>query len=262
MSDLARLQAGFQSAVLRGNDAFEREILSTERVDAGRRIGIYSEAYRLRLIEVLQENFPGLLALLGTDRFDPLARRYVEATPSPFRSARWYGDGFADFLVRHIDTSSRALLVEMARTDWVMGLAFDAADAESITPDELATVPAERWGDLVFDFHPSVQRLDLAYDTPPIRSQLIAGETIDSPSPRDAPRGWTFWRASLRVHYRSLDIDEAFVLDAAREGASFAELCAAIVEWVDEQNAPMRAVELLKQWLVDGMITHFRLSGA
>ncbi len=262
MSDLARLQAGFQSAVLDGDTAFEQDIVSTARVDARRRVDIYSQAYRLRLIEVLQENYPGLHVLLGTDRFATLARRYVEATPSTYRSARWYGGGLADFVEQCIDTESRTLLIEMARTDWAMGLAFDAADTASITADELASVSPGQWGALVFDFHPSLQRLDLLYDTPPMRGRLVAGESVDAPEPRDAPRAWTFWRMALRVHYRSLDVDEALALDAAREGAPFADLCAGLTEWIDEQNAPMRAVELLKQWLVDGMITRFRMTGA
>lgn len=247
--------------MLAGDEAFEREIISTERVDAKRRIAIYADAYRLRLIEVLQDNFPGVHALLGTDVFDGLARRYIDATPSIFRSARWYGDRFAEFIDESVDTPSHDLLVDMARTDWVMTLAFDAADGEPLAVAALSSVEPARWGELVFDFHPSVRRLDLRYDAPPLRARLSAGEDVEPPSPREAPVPWLFWRQSLRVHYRSMDVDEAFALDAAREGASFAEICGSLVEWIDEEHAPTRAVELLKRWLVDSMITHYRFTG-
>ncbi len=258
MSDLAALQASFQAAVTDGGRGFAGEIVSTERVGAERRIAIYADAYRLRLVEVLQDNYPGLHRLLGDDAFDSLARRYIETTPSTFRSARWYGHRLAEFIDSADGLPSRDLLSEMARTDWTMGLAFDAADAETRNEADMAAVEPAQWGALVFTLHPSVHHLDLLHDVPPMRATLLVGDDVEPPDRREAPVRWLIWRRKLTVHYRSLAVDEAFALDAARAGSPFADICGGLTEWNDEQHAPLRAVELLKQWLVDGLIAHIR----
>lgn len=261
VSALATLQARFQAAVLGAPERFTDAIVSTGRVSAEQRVAIYADAYRLRLLEVLEDNYPGLYRLLGTDAFRALGTDYIHAHPSTFRSVRWYGDRLADFITARRDVPAGGLLAEMARVDWTMGLAFDAADADVLEEAAMAAVSPQHWGSLVFTLHPSVFRLDLHHDLPPLREQLRASDDQqDPPARRDAPLPWLFWRRSLRVHYRSLDIDEAHLLDALRRQTPFATLCEMLTEWVDDEHAPMRAVGLLKRWLLDGLISHYHVA--
>ena len=48
------------------------------------------------------------------------------------------------------------------------------------------------------------------------------------------------------------------MLDALREGRSFAEICEGLTEWIDARNVALHAAGLLKQWLEDGMINEIR----
>ena len=58
MSALAHLQGEFQEYLLRGAPAVEAHVLGTARVPVATRLGIYAGAYRSRLADALEANFP------------------------------------------------------------------------------------------------------------------------------------------------------------------------------------------------------------
>jgi len=70
-------------------------------------------------------------------------------------------------------------------------------------------------------------------------------------------RVWLVWRQALDPRRRPLAVDEAWALQQAREGADFATLCEGLLEWLDLQNAPLRAASFLRTWLQHGLITRF-----
>src|SRR5262245_60134591 len=72
MSSIAALERGLQAHILDGDQAIALGIDSSEQVSAATRLKIYSDAYRLRLIEALQANFPIIEQLLGPDEFGRL----------------------------------------------------------------------------------------------------------------------------------------------------------------------------------------------
>jgi hypothetical protein len=59
-------------------------------------------------------------------------------------------------------------------------------------------------------------------------------------------------------NFRSLDADEAAMLDALVEGRSFPELCEAVAPFTGEEQAPARAAALLRAMVEGGMIAGFR----
>lgn len=261
MMNLAELQAQFHAAVTGTDESFLGRIDPGGRIGPGRRLSIYAEAYRLRLTEVLGDNYPGLRALAGAPAFEGIARGYIEAHPSRFRSVRWYGDRMAEYLESAGDIERREALVDMARADWAVGLAFDAADAPCVRVEDMAAFAPERWGGLGFVPVPSLTRLDLRFNTLPARETLRDGGVADLHE-SDRPRPWVVWRQGLDVRFRSMEADEAWALDAARNGSDFADLCAGLTARLDESSAASRAAALLKGWLVDGMIARIADTGS
>jgi hypothetical protein len=93
----------------------------------------------------------------------------------------------------------------------------------------------------------------LDYNVPAMRSALERGEP--PPALRaQAPRNWLIWRKGLAIHWRSIEADEAWALDACAREASFAELCAGLCDFTGEAEAPLRAATLLKQWASDEVL--------
>jgi hypothetical protein len=188
MGTLGELQGDFQDYLLRGDAAVERHVLGTPRVPAATRLGIYAHAYRSRLAEALGSNFPALARLLGESDFATLAAEYVRTHDSPFFSIRYYGDDLANFLGAHEDYAAAPLLAELARWEWLMTGVFDAADAEPLEHERLARVPPGEWAQLRFTLHPSVQRIALHWNVPPIWQALTEGLAVRG-AVRTAVRG-------------------------------------------------------------------------
>ena len=157
MTTLAGMQAALQRALCGDDRDVELLVLSDGRLDAARRVAIYRHACVTRLVGALAEAYPALRQALGERRFEDLAREYVAAHPSRSASIRWFGRELADFL----ETRGRGLrwqgLAELARWEWTLALAFDAADARPVDEHALAGLAPADWGRLCLRF---VRHLD------------------------------------------------------------------------------------------------------
>jgi len=255
---LQTLQGRFQDYLLRGDDAIRKHIAGGPQVDADRRLAVYAEAYRLRLLECLADNFPVLLLAEGDEDFDTLGRAYIETHPSNHASIRWYGDRLAEFLAQTAPWAQSPWLAELAAFEWALRNAFDAGDGPPLEEAAIAALPPTAWAGLRFDFQPSVQRLDLHWNTAAAWKALDAGDTPPGPDRSPYPVPWLVWRRDLQQYFRSLDVDEAWALDAMLDGAPFADVCEGVCEWVDAAHAPMRVAGLLKAWIAEGLLRGLR----
>ena len=252
--DLPRIQKRFLDWLLQGDRSFAADVADGGRIPLDTRLAIYRNAYVLRLVEALADSYPALHTLVGDDAFDALARAYIELHPSTYRSIRWFGDRMADFLRRHPPYREQPVLAEMAAFEWALRGAFDAADTPSLAREVLAALPSDAWAGLRFAFHPSLSRLDLSWNAPRLWQAIDAGEAPILPEENPHPIGWLVWRNDLRTWFRSLEVDEAWAIDRMREGTPFAEVCAGLTEWIDEDWVPERAAGFVAQWLGDGLI--------
>ena len=258
MSDLRRLQGDFLDALLRGRGSFQERIVSAGRLDPEQRLGIYSNAYRARLIDALSDAYPSLHTLLGDEGFRKLGMAYIDAWPSHHFSIRWFGDRLSAYLAGSADYADVPVLAEMAAFEWALRGAFDAADTPTISRDDLQRIAPEDWAGLSFRLHPSVRRLDLSWSVPQLWKAIDQDGPPIKPEKNDYPIGWAIWRRDLQTFFRSLEVDEAWALDAVGEGHSFGDICAGLTEWVDEFNAPRRAAEFLGRWVDEALISEAR----
>jgi len=260
MSSLNELETDFQAHLLTGDDRIRPRIVGTDKVDAATRLGIYANAYRLRLIEALDTDYPGLHAMAGDEEFDRLARAYIDAHPSGFRSLRWFGHRVSEFLRTTAPWSGYPVFAEMAAFEWALSDAFDAADLDIASVDDMAAVPPQAWSGLSFAMHPSIQRIDLYWNVPTVWKAIEADEEPPALENSEIPVAWLLWRHNLQTHYRSMAVDEAWAFDALRDGESFAAICEGLTEWIDAPHVASHAAGLLKQWLNDGLISEIRPS--
>lgn len=254
MTRLRNIEALFQSHILHGDTGIRAQVLGTDKVSADVRLGIYANGYRLRLIEALDTDYPGLHTLAGDEAFDRMCRAYIDAHPSPFRSLRWFGHRFAEFLRTTEPYSAYPVFAEMAEFEWALSEAFDAADSQPRAAADMAAVPPDAWPALRFAAHDSLRRLDLRWNVPPVWKAVDAGDTPPKLDESAHPVAWLVWRQDLVTRYRSLDVDEAWALDALMRGENFAALCEGLTEWIDAQHVATHAATLLKRWLNDGLI--------
>lgn len=255
---LGDLQRAFKDYVLSSSDAFLAAVRDTSKADRATLLDVYRHGYALRLIEVLEADYPGLMAMAGAADFDHLARAYIAAHPSHHPSVRWFGRHLARFMASTAPYDGSPAAIEMARFEWALGEAFDAPDAAPITAEALLALPANAWETLHFSPLPSLRRLQLAFDVPQAWRQRDEVEPGDlEVAAAEAPKGWMVWRPERMTHFRSLDADEAAMLDALAAGRPFPELCEALMPFTGADRAAARAAGLLRGWVEAGMVGSF-----
>jgi hypothetical protein len=258
VSRLADIQEAFQRFLLAADSEIESHVVGTERVSVETRLGIYGDGYRSRLIEVLESSYPVLANLLGEADFQTLGTKYVASHESSFFSIRYYGHELADFLAADAQYSKAPLLAELARWEWAMAAAFDAADAEPIDSSAFAQVPPEDWAEMRFEWSPSVQVLALEWNVPELWKAVTEDTARPEPSLNLQPSSWLIWRRELQIYFRPVAAEEAAVIAASRAGQSFGELCVLLCEHLDESEASLHAAGFLRGWVQSGLIVNKR----
>jgi hypothetical protein len=261
MSALRKLQEQFIDYVLTGDPHIASRIVAHGEVDVETRLGIYSNAYRLRLIECLQEDFPQLHRYLGDAQFEQLCRDYIEATPSSFTSLRDYGEGLLRFLQTYAPFAHLPDVAELALFERTLRFAFDAASSSVLTIESMAAFAPEQWPLLSFRPVPSLRIKVLCYNTVEVYKQLEAEAPAQPARLLDQPVIWVIWRKpDMMSWYRSLKPDEADLLGRLCEGANFAELGEAACAWYDEHEAPMKVAQWLRSWIDEQLLASAYLS--
>jgi hypothetical protein len=254
----ASVMHSFQAHVLHGSSDIVTAIVDGPRASAETRLAIYANAYRSRLQEVLEADYPALQVLAGDDLFTQLASGYIAAHPSTSPNARWFGAKLPMFLGSKEPFASHSVLAEMAEFEWAMSLAFDAPDDPVVQIEVLAALSAESWPELGFCLHSSVQRVTLRWNVPAFW-QAVQDE-CDAPNlvQTDLATPWIVWRRGHNVYFRSLAADEAWALNAVATGTTFAALFEGLCQWHAAETIASRAVEILRQWIDDQMISGLR----
>jgi len=111
-------------------------IKPNDRLSSFDRLEIYNKQYWFRLLDSLYEDFPGLRALIGNDRFHKMSIAYLSKYPSRTFSLRDLGDRMEKFLAKEPKwmRPNPKLALELVRFEWAHIVAFDG---EALAPLEI-----------------------------------------------------------------------------------------------------------------------------
>jgi len=222
------------------------------------RLPVYAYAYRARLLAALRDNYEVLAMAMGDAAFDALGLAYIEAQPSPHASIRWFGDGLVAFMEgAYAQALPHPALSDLARMDWALRAAFDAAAAPPLDAAALQALAPADWPALRLRLQPSVQLLALRWAVGPVWRALRlhvpgAGAEPELPEPAALAHAMLVWRQGLETRWRTLEPLEAGLLEALQAGACFAELCELAAGHDAEPAAAV--VRALQQWLADELL--------
>jgi hypothetical protein len=251
---LRQLQRELQGHLLGADSAIVDAIVDAPPLPATERLDIYRNAYRVRLIDALDDMYPVLHALLGDEVFVALCEEFIAAHPSVHRSIRWYGREIPEFLSQCPPYAEQPIMAELALLEWTLAEVFDAADAEPKPRAAFSAVDASAWSELHFEFHPSLRRLQLHWNTAAVWQAMSHDEAPPDPLCAEHPVPWLLWRQNLQNYFRSMAADEAVALDSALRGDSFGDICESLAEWLPDEEIPLRAASLLGTWADSGII--------
>lgn len=252
MNKLLDLQQNFQAKLLGEKSSFQNNIISSLNLNAISRINIYGDGYSARLIETLTDNYSNLSKYIGSSQFYNIAQRYLAQYPSTFRSIRFFGDQFPEFLEKTYP--KRPILKELAIFEWAINKAFDIEDQTIFTLDNLKNIAPTQWEEMRFTFHPSVSYKSFNYNITNIWQEILNNQR-KRPYKKSKPTGVVFWRQNLQTFYRSLSKIDEFALTSAMKGKSFAEICEGVCALTNEKEAPALSARLLMEWINAGLIS-------
>ena len=254
MTPLKELQESFQRAVVEGDNAVLANIVDSPKEKREVLLGVYQNAYVLRLVEVLAADYEQLNALLGDEQFGEMAQLYIATHPSQTPNARWFGARLSQFLGDDEKYRATPVLRDLAALEQLLNDVFDAQDAPALTQADLAKTLPQDWASLSFTPHPTARRLDLTTNTTDIWQALKSEETPPDPISVGETVQIIAYRPEYTSTFRPMNSEEAMMWDEMAKGAPFGQLCSLIAFYGGEDEAAMRAAGYLQGWILAGML--------
>ena len=229
-----------------------RIIRSSQRLSALQRTNIYANAYFCRLLECLKEEFPAILAVVGSDDFADLVRDYLVWRPPTEPSIFYAGRYLDEFLRNHRLTERWPFIPELARLERATLESFHAPDVPTFTDEAMRAIPAEQWPTIELRVHPGVEILRGEWRVTEILSAVEQGDKWVEPA--QEANETIVWRRGTSVYYRILETAEIDALALLQRGTSFAAICEAISIANSSCDQVALIGRLLARWLADEII--------
>lgn len=249
MANLQNLQSTFQDYLMHGSSDMLQHVEPSQRCSAQKRLNVYFDAYRIRLLEILQLDFEKTHTLMGDEFFEKAFHAYLAAHPSTHFSVRYFGQHFPDFLKKTAPFSEHPVLSEMATFEWALSYTIDAADKPVLQHDTLAKLQPTEWPTLRFQFHPSVTSCFFEWDTPVLWRLIEEEEPPRSPEKQEKPIRWVFWRKGLKSYYQSCNDVENKLFEAIAAHQDFSAICESLLDLLPEEEIPLKTAQILNQWI-------------
>lgn len=96
---LKKFQSDFQSYLLKNKSTITKNIITSKKLSAKKRLRIYQNGYYARMIQAMQQDFPKLYAALGESAFASLVRDYIDHYPSRHFNLRYAGKYLSEFIL-------------------------------------------------------------------------------------------------------------------------------------------------------------------
>lgn len=238
--------------------AFVAEITADDDAAAPSSLGleIYRNAYRARLLGVLEVSFERTKRWVGDDMFTAAACHYIIAQPSQSWTLDCYGDQFPDTLVTLFAQDRE--VAELAWLEWHLQQAFAAPDLPELSAAGLAQAGLgdADWERVCFTMAAGYAARSVSHDCTGLWQALRDHEPGDYQLQPTEPGVLVVWRTALRPHYRVLERDEFAALNDLATGGTFGGALA-LAGTVD----PAQFGTWFAQWLSEGLFAGFATSG-
>lgn len=251
---LGDVQCHIQDYLLKKSQHALTLTTDTPEFSRDERLDVYLQAYRLRLVDALRNDYPALAAQMGDDDFREACEAFLQQHPSRHPSLRWLGEKLPGFLRLHATWGQSADTVELAEFEWAQAMAFDAADVPSLPLEALSSLAPEQWLALRLRFHPSLQQVRCTSNAPQVWHARIHDNAELAPEKLPEAQDCLVWREALQIVYRQLPAPEAGALRAFIDEQTFAGVCELLCNHFEPEAVPPHAARYLQQWLQDGLV--------
>jgi hypothetical protein len=240
-------------------------IKPNDRLTSFDRLEIYNRQYWFRVLDCLYDDYPGVMAVVGEERFLKLATAYLAKYQSNSYTLRDLGDRLEKFLREepHWTEPNQSLALDMVRFEWAQVVAFDGPSKPVVMADDLIDTPPEK---LHLGLQPYLSILKLDY---PVDDFLIAvkkdadslrGEASNAinsapttnrepaqiPLPKPEITYLAVHRFDNMLYFKRLEREGYTILEALAAGSTLEQACVKAVEESTRSDADWQT--LIKEW--------------
>jgi hypothetical protein len=245
----------------------EEIVKPNDRLTSVERLEIYNRVYWFRLLSSLADDFPGLRAVIGQEKFDAILHGYLTEMPSVSYTLRDLGSRLEKWLREHPEfiAGNERMALDMVRLEWADIEAFDAAEFPVLSQAELAGLGE----DPVFHLQPYLQLLDVAYPVDElllkvretedpetdISSNVVMMDHSDSaprkqlPLPKSKKVFLAVHRQENIVYFKRLKPEGFALLRAMQQGQPLSQAIETSVNWSGKKLE--RVMEQLHDWFAN-----------
>jgi hypothetical protein len=277
---VGQIQQWMQSAIMHPNGVEEgigpvevESVLTRSRaLTALERLAIYGAAYRSRLVECLEAEFPVLKHVLGEDVFDGFAVEYLQHYPSRSYTLFQLGGHFPRFLDEtRPDREERTgvdwpdFLIDLATLERTFNEIFDGPGTEGETPweaEQFLDVPPERLLEARLVAAPCLRLLRLSY---PAHRYFTAVRRRENPGPPEPEETWlAVTRRDYIVRHYELSRPAYHILDDLLAGGSLGQAIGRAVEsaGADRDRLANNLWTWFRDWAAEGFFRAVELPSA
>jgi hypothetical protein len=164
MRSLPDLQRGLAQALIAHRaEPLDDCIIGARGLDSDAALAVYRNNVFGNYRNALRDDYPAILALVGEPFFHGACDAYVRNHASQSGDLNDFGSAFAQFIEDWPPASTLPYLGDIARLEWAIHLAFNAADAAPLRVESLAAVPPSSLAQLRMQLHPSAVLIESSY---------------------------------------------------------------------------------------------------
>jgi Putative DNA-binding domain len=244
-----------------------RFIKPNDRLTSFERLEIYNRQYWFRLLSSMNEDFPGVRAVLGDRRFDAMCKAYLVDCPSRSFTLRDLGGRLESWLRKHPRWAGakQALALDIVRLEWADIEAFDGKQEPVLRPEDLG---ASAGPNLRLKLQPYVRLLDFKY---PVDDLLLDVRKDDEDTDfasnafqekrkrkrahavaklKPSPIFLAVHRIDFSVYFRRIEREEFAILTALRQGKTIAQATGAAFRnsSIKPEDRPASVQQWFQNW--------------
>jgi hypothetical protein len=212
-----------------------RYIKPNDRLTSFERLEIYNRQYWFRVLAGIAEDFPGLRAVLGSQRFESMCQAYLTECPSRSFTLRNLGAHLETWLRQNPGwiRNKRVLALDMVHLEWADIEAFDGQAKPPLRSEDLREIEGPN---LQLSIQPYVRLLELHYPVDDLLLEVkhgddtpdFASNAMQERRKRNKVRAvaklepaqifLAVHRLDFSVYFRRIEPVEFRLLNAARRG--------------------------------------------
>ena len=216
------------------------------------RMGIYHNAYRVRLVEVLLDNFEHTGMYLGEEWFYKLANAYVQSHASTHHNIANYGQKFPAFLAKQLPKDLE--ISELALMDWKLRRAFDGSNSNTLDNNDLQQRVETYGADTCLSPVPTLSVITHRYNTLDIWVAINNEETPPIVEKFKTPIDILIWRKGHSPHFRSLTPMESTAVSYLISGKTLDQIGASLTTEFPQANVIHEFGIILQRWITDKVL--------